>query len=131
LRAYVGRGVPPMKRVLLVDDHDLFRRMLAVVLEQHTDLKEDVHAESLAEARSALSRHHGDLDVAVVDLDLPEGEATELVRELRALGVPVLGIVGPQAPERRERALRAGAGEVLRTDSTGDEIVGAVKRLVG
>ncbi len=39
-----------MKRGLLVDDHSWFRQTLTLVLEQHTDLKVNVQAGSLAEA---------------------------------------------------------------------------------
>jgi DNA-binding NarL/FixJ family response regulator len=46
-----NEGGVPMKRVLIVDDHYLFREVLATVLQQDTHLMENVQAESLAEAR--------------------------------------------------------------------------------
>ena len=63
-----------MKRVLIVDDHDLFREVLATVLQQNTHLKENVQAESLAEARQLLRDLDGNVDLAIADADLHNGE---------------------------------------------------------
>ncbi len=63
-----------MKRVLIVDDHDLFREVLATVLQLDTHLKQNVQAESLAEARQLLRGLGGNIDLAIVDADLPNGE---------------------------------------------------------
>ncbi len=120
-----------MKRLLLVDDHDLFRQVLAVILRQHTDLKENLQAASLAQARELLDNLGGEVDLAIVDLDLPEGDATELIESLRELEVLVLAFTAGGSPQRRARALEAGAKEVLSTASSGEEIIGATKRLVG
>jgi DNA-binding NarL/FixJ family response regulator len=119
-----------MKRGLLVDDHNLFRQVLAVVLEQHTDLKENLQAESLAEARQLLDNLEGKVDLAVVDLDLPEGDATELIESLRGLGVPVVAFTAGGSLERRARALEVGAKEVLSPATSGEEIIDVAKRLV-
>ncbi len=81
-----------MKRLLLVDDHNLFRQVLALILEQHTDLKENVQAGSLAEAHQLLEDLDRQVDLAVVDLDLPEGDVTELIEDLREFDVPVLAL---------------------------------------
>jgi DNA-binding NarL/FixJ family response regulator len=121
-----------MKRLLLVDDHDLFRQVLAVILEQHTDLKENLQAGSLAEAHQILDEleREEEVDLAVVDLDLPEGDATQLIEDLRELEVPVLALTSSMSLERRTSALRAGAGEVLTTAACGEKIVGTAKRLL-
>ena len=121
-----------VKRVLLVDDHDLFRQVLAVMLQQHTDLKENLQAESLAQARELLDTLGGEVvDLAIVDLDLPEGDPTELIESLRELEVPVLAFTACRSPQRRSRALQAGAGEGLSTATSGEEIVGVARRLLG
>jgi DNA-binding NarL/FixJ family response regulator len=120
-----------MKRVLLVDDYDLFRQGLAVILQQHTNLKENLQTDSFAQAREVLDNLGGEVDLAIVDLDLPEGDATELIESLRELEVPVVAFTADPSPQRRARALEAGAKEVLSTASSGEEIIGVVKRLVG
>jgi DNA-binding NarL/FixJ family response regulator len=120
-----------MKRLLLVNDYTLFRQVLAVILEAHTDLKENVQAGSLAEARRALDDLDQQVDLAVVDLDLPEGDATELLEDLRKVGIPVMAFTSSLSLERRASALRAGADEVLSTATPGEEIVDAARRLVG
>ncbi len=117
-------------RVLLVDDHELFRQVLAVVLQRHTDLDKNLQAGSLAEARRILTSHNGnEFVLAVIDLDLPDGDGFELVGELRRAEIPVLALTVSRDPERRAQALGAGAGEVLTTAASGDEILGVVERL--
>ena len=69
-----------MNRVLLVDDHATFREPLAFMFEREPEFEVTAEAGSLAEARRALEG----IDLAVVDLDLPDGNGTELVGELRA-----------------------------------------------
>ncbi len=122
-----------MKRVLLVDKVNLFRQALALVLKRNTDLKQSVEAESLAQARRALDNSSHKPDLAIVDLDLANGDECALIEELRmaAPDVPVLAITLRRDAERRERALRAGAAEVLTMAAPPKEIVEVAKQLVG
>lgn len=117
-----------------MDDHDLFREGLGVVLERRAGFGGSVHAGSLAEARRALSEStNGRFGLTVVDLDLPVGGGLELLEELRqaAPGVPVLGITANRDRGLRARALEAGASEVLVLSASGEEIVAAARRLGG
>ena|SRR3712207_1389958 len=122
-----------MKRVLIVDDHDLFRQVLAVVLGQYTDLRESVQVESLADARRVWGGPNGKIDLAIVDLDMPDGDGTELIKELRAArpDLPVLAFTVGRSVELRARALQAGANQVLSTATPGEKIIRAVELLVG
>ncbi len=122
-----------MKRVLIVDDHDLFRQVLAVVLGQHTDLRESIQAESLAEACRVWGGLNGDIDLAIVDLDIPDGDGTKLIKELRAAqpDLPVLAFTVGRSVEVRARALQAGANQVLSTATLGEKIIRAAELLVG
>jgi DNA-binding NarL/FixJ family response regulator len=120
-----------VKRALLVEDHSLFREVLAVILEGHTDLKHNVQASSLAEARRVLAELDTKVDLAIVDLDPPEGDATPLIEHLRKVGIPVMAFTADPSPKLRAQALQAGADEVLSTANSGEEIVGVVQRLVG
>jgi DNA-binding NarL/FixJ family response regulator len=120
------------KRVLLVDNHGLFREVLAVLFERYTDLGGDVQVGSIAEARRALSGRNGNgLALAVVNLDLPDEGGIELIEELRRAGIRVLGLTANRDSERLARASRAGPDEVLSTAVSCDEILDAVRRLVG
>jgi DNA-binding NarL/FixJ family response regulator len=125
-----GEGHAGSKRVLFVDDHALFRQILAVICEKHTSLNENVQAGSLAEARSVLSsRNNNDFALAVVDLDLPDRGGVELMRELRRTGIPVLALSASRDHERLAGV--SGPGEVLSTTSSYEEVVGAIRRLTG
>jgi DNA-binding NarL/FixJ family response regulator len=122
------------KRVLLVEEDDLFRQILALVLERSTLLKESVQASSLAAIRQLLSNSDDKPDLAIVDLDLANGGGFELlIGELRTMvpDVPVIGITLKDDAERREGALRAGADEVLAMTAPPKEIVEAANRLIG
>ncbi len=122
-----------MKRVLIVDRHRLFRQVLGIVLKHNTGLKDTVEAGSRAEAHGALGNPNRKPDLAVVDLELPNGEGFELIGELRtrAPEVPVLAIALRRDADRREQGLRAGADEVLAMAASPKEIVDMAKQLVG
>jgi DNA-binding NarL/FixJ family response regulator len=122
------------KRVLLVDEDNLFRQILALVLERSTLLKESVQACSLTATRQVLSNSDHKPDLAIVDLDLTNGGRFDLlIGELRTMvpDVPVIGITLKDDAERRERALGAGADEVLTMAAPPREIVEAANRLIG
>jgi len=122
------------KRVLLVDEDNLFRQILALVLERSTLLKESLQASSLTATRQVLSNSDHKPDLVIVDLDLTNGGRFELpIGELRVMvpDAPVIGITLKDDAQRRERALRAGADEVLTMTAPPEEIVEAAKRLIG
>jgi two-component system, NarL family, response regulator NreC len=123
-----------LKRVLLIDEDDLFRQILALVLERSTLLKESLQASSLTATRQVLSNSDHKPDLVIVDLDLTNGGRFELpIGELRVMvpDTPVIGITLKDDAQRRERALRAGADEVLTMTAPPEEIVEAAKRLIG
>ena len=122
-----------MKRVLLVDKNNVYRQVLALVLKWNTELKESAEADSLAQACRLLGNSEGKPDLVIVNLGAAKADEFELVKELRmsAPEVPVLAITLRRDVERRDRALRAGAREVLTMAASPKEIVDAAKRLVG
>jgi DNA-binding NarL/FixJ family response regulator len=122
-----------MKRVLLVDKNEAYRRLLALVFKWNTELKDSAEADSLAEARRVLGNSECQPDLAIVNVDAANADGFDLVKELRmtAPDVPVLAITLMRDVERRDRALRAGAGEVLPMAASSKEIVDVAKRLVG
>ncbi len=117
-----------MKRVLLIEDHTLFRESLALLLERRLGL-ESVEAGSLSEGRRVLSDPEGIADFAIVDLDLPDGDGSELIEQLQEAepGVSILALTADRSPVKRARALEAGADEVLAKETPVEQIIDAVE----
>lgn len=119
-----------MIRILLVDDHALFRQPLAFMLEREPDMTVAGQAGTLAEARQVI-QSAGSVDVAVVDLGLPDGDGVELIRDLRALNPHALVLVVTAQADRQRwaEALEAGAAGVLHKSASLDQIIDAIRRL--
>ncbi len=117
-----------MNRVLLVDDHAAFREPLAFMFDREPEFEVVAQAGSLAEAR----RNLGDIDLAVVDLDLPDGDGTELIGELRAANPQSMVLVLTASVDREAyaRAVEAGAAGVLNKSARIMEVIEAARRLV-
>jgi len=115
---------------LLIEDHALFRESLALVLEWRMEL-ECVQAGSLAEGRRVLGAMKEMADFAIIDLELPDGDGSELIEDLRESrpDVPILAFTADQSLVERTRALEAGADEVLAKMAPVEQIIGATERL--
>jgi DNA-binding NarL/FixJ family response regulator len=117
-----------VNRVLLVEDHATFREPLAFMLNRESEFEVVAQVGSLAEARRALEG----VDLAVVDLDLPDGNGTELIGELRAANPHGMVLVLTASAEREAyaRAVEAGAAGVLHKSSSIRDVIEAARRLV-
>jgi DNA-binding response OmpR family regulator len=98
-----------MERLLVVEHNRLFREGLALLLEWRTGLS-SVQADSLAEAKAILEANQKKPACIIVDLDLPDGEGTEVLKEVD--GLPVLALIKSQNVERQAEAMALGADEV-------------------
>jgi len=117
-----------MERLLVVEHHRLFRESLALLLEWRTGLR-SVQAGSLAEANAVLEEVKQNKPACIiVDLDLQDGEGTEVLKELD--GLPVLALIRSRNLERQAEAMALGAEEVLSTTGSVEKIASAVERLI-
>jgi DNA-binding NarL/FixJ family response regulator len=101
------------KRLFLLSGHKAFREAMACVLEQESDLEVVSQAGSLADMADANLDHN--IDVALVDLSLSDGDAMAALRELSTQhgDVTVLGLNSSGPSSSIVRALGAGAAGVL------------------
>jgi DNA-binding NarL/FixJ family response regulator len=118
-------------RLLLLDDHHAFRQPLAFMLEREPDIAVAAQAGSLAEARAALQNGAASVDVALVDLQLPDGSGVDIVREIRAVAPHMHALVLTADPDkvRHARAVEAGASGVIGKTAHLAEIVDAIRRV--
>jgi DNA-binding NarL/FixJ family response regulator len=100
---------PVKKRVLVVDDHPLFRAGVVAVLRSHPDWDVCAEASDAAAARAAAALHRP--DAATVDLMLQDDDGLKLLRELRqevpGMIIVVLSMLDPEV--YRPKVLQAGA----------------------
>ncbi len=113
----------------MVEDHSVFRQALSQVIKWKTDLDEDAQAGTLAEGRRRVGVRDGSIEVAVIDLGLPDGDGLDLIEEMSEAvpDVPVLVLTESRNRERHARSL--GAHEVLTKDASLDEILRTLRRL--
>ena len=116
-----------MIRLLLVDNHIVFRQSLASMLAQEPDFTVVAQAGSVAEARDRLAK----IDVALVDLDLPDGSGVKVIQVLQAVNRAGRALVwtGSASLEELEQAVEAGAGGLMHKSAPLKEIVAATRRL--
>ncbi len=122
-----------MARVFLLEDHSWFRKALADLLGRQPDLEVVAEAGSLAEARREAADKAEEIDLAVVDLLLPDGIGTELIRDPRAdrPDVPVLVLTVARGPDLRAWVRSMGADELLSKDASVEEMLAAIRVLLG
>jgi two-component system nitrate/nitrite response regulator NarL len=117
-------------RVLLVDDHTLFRKGLAELLEQ----RGAIHIAGIAGNGDAAMQllKQSEPDVVITDLNMPPHGGLALLRQMRAEGwrMPVLVLTVSDAEEDLASALSAGAQGYLLKDMEPDDVVDAVQRAV-
>jgi DNA-binding NarL/FixJ family response regulator len=100
-------------RVMHVEDHADFRDLMRILLNSQSDMEVVAQAGSLVEARAQVAS--SEIDVAVLDLSLPDGNGLDLIPELRRANpdVGVLILSANLDPAGPERAPDAGADEIL------------------
>jgi len=115
-------------RVVLVDDHTLFRMGLAELLDQRGSIKVVGVTGSADEARRLLREEQP--DVLVMDLHMPPLDGLTLFRQLRQEGftLPTLMLTVSDAEEDLSNVLRAGARGYLLKDMEPDDVVDAILR---
>lgn len=118
-------------RILLVEDHASFRQALAFMFDREQEFDVVGQAGSLAEAWERMGELSGDVDVAVVDLGLPDGDGFELIEAFSSGNSKITTLVlsASLEPARFARAVEAGASGVLHKAAAISEIVEAVRRL--
>ena len=117
-------------RILLVDDHTLFRKGLAELLERDGLIKVAAMTGNPGDVRALLGEHKP--DVLILDLNMPGTDGINLMQELKADGfaMPILILTVSEAEEDLARALRSGANGYLLKSMEPDEVVDAVQRAV-
>lgn len=117
-------------KFLVVDDHPLFRQGLISVLAQLQETVQCLEATNQAGARQMLEQHP-DLDLLLLDLQLPDIDGLALLAQLRA-SHPDLPIAIISASEERDKvvcAMRLGAmGFIPKSASV--QILGSALQLI-
>lgn len=122
-------GRPPEVRVLIVDDHPVFRRGLSDILATEPGIEVCGEAESVDTARQAIAAKSP--DVAVVDLALGDEDGLDLVSTVARShpDVRVLVLSGHDERLHAGRALKAGALGYVMKDATIGQMIDAIRRV--
>ena len=116
-------------RILLIDDHALFRESLMRLLESESDFKAVSHCATIAEARQILSSTP--IDVILLDYDLGEEFGTDLLQELRIRQDPVrvLMVTAGMRDSVTLNALSKGVAGGIFKHSGPSQLIDAIKRV--
>ena len=118
-----------MTRVIIADDHTLFRIGLKQMLESFAAIT--VVAEAANAEQTLAAADKVDADLLVSDLTMPGVSGTQLIEELRQRypGLPILVLSMHDEPATVRRALQAGASGYITKESTPEILHTAVRKV--
>ncbi len=117
-------------RILMVDDHSLFRESLGRLLET-SHMRVIGQCATVAEALETLSQFEA--DVVLLDYDLGEESGFALLTELKqwATDVRVLMVTAGLSDEATVRVMEAGASGIFLKHSGPDQLIAAIRQVAG
>ncbi|MGA0254129.1 MAG: response regulator transcription factor [Rhodothermales bacterium] len=119
-----------MIKIVIIDDHPLMRKGLAMSLESEADIRVAAQAASAEDGLGIIEAE--DPDLVVVDISLPGMSGIELVKQVQAIRPEMKTLVVSRHDEAlyAERAIRAGAkGYVMKLEAP-DVMIKAVRRVM-
>ena len=118
-------------KVFLVDDHPAMRQGLKELIDQEVDLLVCGQAADIPSAIESIQKAKP--DIAIVDLTLKDASGLELIKDLkvRHANLPVLVLSMHSEGLYAERALRAGARGYIMKEATTENIVKAIRQVLG
>lgn len=117
-----------MFKILIVDDNANTRKYLsAVMTAEHFDV---ITAVNGADALRVME--HEKVDLAIVDVMMPEIDGYELVKMLRETGndLPVLMVSAKQLPADRKQGFKSGADDYITKPVDAEEMVLRIRALL-
>ncbi|MEW6127679.1 MAG: response regulator transcription factor [Acidobacteriota bacterium] len=117
-------------RILIADDHPIFRKGLRQVIEMESGMKVVAEAENGKRALEQIREARP--DVAVLDIHMPEMSGFELVQALRAQGlaVEIIFLTMHKAEDMFNAAIDNGVKGYVLKDSAVTDIVGSIKAVM-
>ena len=115
--------------ILIVDDHDIVRKGLAMLVSRQEDLSVVAEAGTVAEAVE--KARESAPDVVVMDIRLPDGSGIEACRDIRDENedVKVLMLTSHSDEEAVMGSIMAGASGYLLKEIRSQEIVDAIRKV--
>lgn len=115
-----------MKRMMIVEDHSAFAQALELVLGGGTEI---MLARTVEEGRALISDGE-QFDVVVLDLNLPDGEGTDLVPAVRRHHPGTRVALLSARDDIRAVASRVGADEAIPKETPLPGIISALRKLM-
>src|SRR6185503_20166616 len=119
-----------MRRILIVDDHEVVREGVKRIFNQGPDKTFFGEASSIPEALRIVNEQ--DWDVVVLDLSLGDRSGLELLKQLKQIRprLPVLILSMHSEEQYARRAFKAGASGYVTKDSSRSELVKALDKVI-
>ncbi|HEU0070647.1 MAG TPA: response regulator transcription factor [Alphaproteobacteria bacterium] len=116
-------------RVLIADDHPLFRDGLRILLQQLGDSVTVIEAGTLADALHMAQGNAATLDLVLADLRMPGASGFDGIKALRAAvpNAPLVVISGYETKRNAEQALEAGAAGFIPKSTSSNVTLNALK----
>jgi DNA-binding NarL/FixJ family response regulator len=120
-----------MIRIIIADDHVMFRQGLLNLLASAADVSVVAHCGSGEEALDLVREHAP--DVAVLDISMPGMDGIAVIRKLKAeeLATQAVVLSMHDDPYFRSRALEAGARSYMLKDKAFEELLSAIRLAAG
>ncbi len=119
-----------MSRILVVDDHPIFRMGMSELINQEQEYTVCAVAEDITSARKAIKEHNPDM--AIVDISLAGDNGLDLVKEISTedQSFPILVLSMHDEIVWAERAIRAGARGYIMKKEASDSIISAIRNVL-
>jgi len=118
--------------ILIVDDHDLFRKGLASALQEYLPDTFISECDSLASVRTEIASLEHSLDLVLLDYKLSDGHTSPLLQELRQQYplLPIAMLSAHDNPELMRRTLEMGALGFIPKSSSTPTLIEAIQLII-
>ena len=115
-------------KILIVDDHKMFCDGLKLILSRLEEQTETIETGSGAEALR-LAGQHSDLDLAMLDINLPDSDGVSLLQSFSKQypTVPVIMLTATESRQMVQRCFDAGASGYITKSSGADLMLNAIR----
>ncbi|MGZ5819091.1 MAG: response regulator [Burkholderiaceae bacterium] len=119
-----------MIKVLIADDHKIFRAGVKRLIEESPDIEVAGEASDGFDALAKMRKE--DWDVVLLDINMPNKSGLDILRQMKTEKPKLPILILSMYPEEQYaiRALKAGAAGYLTKDAESEELVAAIHKVV-